>query len=181
MRNTARVRKNEYVWILMTNDNNNETYEVAKILSIDRNSVEVKLMDYNTYQSINKNAISSNSVKYMKQMLDMNNLSKTKNNALEALKKNLDNIKKLLKQGVQSPPRSTPMPPPPPPPPPRSTPMPPPPPPPPRITNKPPPRSTLQPQRTPLVSSGGMGNLAQIVAKRARNRMERRKAEGFNF
>lgn len=125
MKNNPRLKKNEYVWIHMTNTNNNETYEVAKILSMDRNRVKVKLMDYNTTQTISKNAISSNSVKYMKQMLDMNNVSKEKNNVIQTLLKNLENIKKMLSEGIRPLPLSHV--PPPPPPPPRSAPPPPPP------------------------------------------------------
>lgn len=173
MKNNPRLKKNEYVWIHMTNTNNNETYEVAKILSMDRNRVKVKLMDYNTTQTISKNAISSNSVKYMKQMLDMNNVSKEKNNVIQTLLKNLENIKKMLSEGIRPLPLSHV--PPPPPPPPRSAPPPPPPPP----RSAPPPQPPSPPQRTPPaarppITPGRVGNLANIVAQKARNRLQRK-------
>lgn len=166
MKNKPRVKKNEYVWVYMIDANNNERYEVAKILSMDRNSVKIKLMDYNTTQTISKNAISSNSVKYMKQMLDMNNVSKEKNNVIKTLLKNLENIKKLLSEGVR------PLPPPPPP---RSSP----PPPPPLPRSAPPLQPPSPPQRPPPVARppitpGRVGNLANIVAQKARNRLQRK-------
>jgi hypothetical protein len=163
MSKPPKIKKNEYIWVLM-DDNNKETYELGKIVSINNNGVRLKFLDFNATQTVPIDSISSNSVPLLKNMLNMTNVSNTKK-----ILENLANIKRILKET----PKAVPLQPPPPPRPPLQPP--------------PPPRPPTAPSRLSAIPkmqnehrTTGVGNIAAMVAQKARERLESKKLPNSN-
>lgn len=154
--NKPALKQGEYIWVLVADNNNNETYEIGKITSLNKSSIRVKFLDFNGTQTININSVSSNSVPLLRNMLNMKDVKKNNSNMKKILT-NLENIKKLLKENPRSgpppPPMALPRPPPPPPP---SSKLP---------LSKPLSTSQLNAKKPPSI-----GNLAALVAEKARAR-----------